>query len=84
MEYLEKVRNCVIRSTKLGLRRIASLNGAGPLNPMWNEPSIVLPAMRVMIDDSCANMASLCGINYELAAPIAEMTTAVNVSKKMR
>ena len=41
------------------LRLIASLNDAGPLNAMWDKPSIVLSALRVMIDDSRPDMASL-------------------------
>lgn len=47
---------------------------------MRNEPSIDLTALRVMIDDSRANMTSFRRIDYELATPIAEMTTGSNVS----
>lgn len=56
------------------------MNGTVALNSMWNEPSIMLPAPRVMIDYSCSDMASLRGIDNELAAPIAEMTETVHVS----
>jgi hypothetical protein len=57
------------------------LNDAISLNPMWNEPPIMLPATGVMSIDSCANMASLGGIDDEFATPVAEMTTPVSVSE---
>jgi hypothetical protein len=43
---------------------------------MWNEPPIMLPATGVMSIDSCANMASLGGIDDEFATPVAEMNKA--------
>lgn len=50
-----------------------SLDDTGSSNLTWDDPSLMLLAMRVMIDNSSTDMTPFGGIDYEAAAPITKM-----------
>ena len=55
------------------VRQKVSLDDTGLSNPTWDDPSFVLSATPVMIDNSGADMTPFGGVDYEAATPITKV-----------